>query len=65
MVVSLRPRLRTVSIMPGIEALAPERTESSSGSDGSPKRLPVSCSSEASASSTCASTPSWYVPVPA
>ena len=28
---SLRPRLRTVSIMPGIEARAPERTETSSG----------------------------------
>ena len=28
---SLRPRLSTVSIMPGIEARAPERTETSSG----------------------------------
>jgi hypothetical protein len=31
---SLRPRLRMVSIMPGIEAREPERTESSSGSAG-------------------------------
>ena len=30
-VASLRPRLRTVSIMPGIETRAPERTETSSG----------------------------------
>jgi hypothetical protein len=33
-----------VSIMPGIEARAPERTDSSSGSAASPKRLPISCS---------------------
>jgi hypothetical protein len=38
---SLRPRLRTVSIIPGMETRAPERTETSSGSAGSPKRLPV------------------------
>jgi hypothetical protein len=37
---SLRPRFRTVSIMPGIEARAPERTESSSGSEESPNVLP-------------------------
>ena len=35
---SLRPRLRMVSIMPGIEARAPERTETSSGLAASPKR---------------------------
>ena len=33
---SLRPRLRTVSIMPGIETRAPERTETSSGLAASP-----------------------------
>ena len=33
-----------MSIIPGIETAAPERTETSSGSCGSPKRLPV-CSS--------------------
>ena len=38
---SLRPRLRTVSIMPGIEARAPERTETRSGASSSPKRRPV------------------------
>ncbi len=40
-VTSLRPRLRTVSIMPGIEARAPERTDTSSGFSGSPKVLPA------------------------
>jgi hypothetical protein len=38
---SLSPRLSTVSIMPGIEARAPERTETSSGLARSPKRRPV------------------------
>jgi hypothetical protein len=43
-----------VSIIPGIEAGAPERTETSSGSAGSPKRRP--------ASSPIASTawPTWF-----
>ena len=35
---SSSPRLRTVSIIPGIETAAPERTETSSGQAGSPKR---------------------------
>ena len=39
-VCSLRPRLRTVSIMPGMENLAPERTDTRSGFAGSPKPLP-------------------------
>ena len=38
---SFNPRFRTVSIMPGIENAAPERTDTSSGSTGSPSRLPV------------------------
>ena len=42
---SLSPRLRTVSIIPGIENGAPERTETSSGSTSSPRRLPMSASS--------------------
>jgi hypothetical protein len=33
-----------VSIMPGIESRAPERTETRSGSRRSPKRLPTSFS---------------------
>ena len=36
-----------MSIIPGIETAAPERTETSSGSSGSPKRLPALPSSEA------------------
>ncbi len=48
--------------MPGMEARAPERTLSSSGSEASPNDLPVSASSEASASSSWASTPSGYPP---
>ena len=42
---SFRPRLRIVSIIPGIETAAPERTETSNGSCGSPKRLPLFSSS--------------------
>ncbi len=36
-----------VSIMPGIEAREPERTDSSSGSAASPNRLPISPSTKA------------------
>ena len=36
-----------MSIIPGIEIAAPERTETSSGSSWSPKRLPVFSSSRA------------------
>ena len=39
---SFNPRLRIVSIIPGIETAAPERTDTSSGSAGSPKRFPSS-----------------------
>ena len=39
-VLSLSPRLRTVSIMPGMETRAPERTESSSGFSTSPSSRP-------------------------
>lgn len=38
---SLRPTLSTVSIMPGMENFAPERTESSSGSSESPSVRPM------------------------
>ena len=41
-VLAFNPRLRIVSIIPGIEIAAPERTETRSGSSGSPKRLPLS-----------------------
>jgi hypothetical protein len=39
-VVAFSPRFSTVSIMPGIDTRAPERTLSSSGFSGSPK-LPL------------------------
>jgi len=52
---SLSPRLRTVSIIPGIENLAPERTETSSGSDASPIPLPIDFSSRDRAPATSAS----------
>ena len=51
---SFRPRLRIVSIMPGIESRAPERTETSSGFFRSPNFLPVCCSSAAMPASICA-----------
>ncbi len=41
---SLRPTLRTVSIIPGMENFAPERTDTSSGSWASPRRRPRSSS---------------------
>ncbi len=43
---SFRPRFRTVSIMPGMENLEPERTDTSSGLFTSPNlKLPTSASS--------------------
>src|SRR3990172_7350117 len=42
---SLRPRFRTVSIMPGIDTRAPDRTDTRSGLAGSPKRRLVADSS--------------------
>jgi hypothetical protein len=41
---SFRPMLSTVSIMPGMENLAPERQETKSGFLGSPKFLPTAFS---------------------
>ena len=41
-----------MSIIPGMETRAPERTETSSGSSGLPKRFPVSASTLRSAAST-------------
>src|SRR4030095_4152538 len=50
---SFRPRFRMVSIMPGIEARAPDRTDTRTGCSASPKRLPTAFSTRASASATC------------
>ncbi len=49
---SLRPRFKTVSIIPGIENAAPERTDTSSGSVASPRRFPVFVSSDSRAAAT-------------
>ena len=46
------PRFSTVSIMPGIEARAPERTETRSGFPASPKVLPAILPTWASARAT-------------
>ena len=62
---SLSPRLRTVSIIPGIENGAPERTDTSSGSTSSPRRLPILASSAASAAATSSSRPSGSFSWPA
>ena len=53
--VSFIPRLRIVSIMPGIESRAPERTETSNGRSLSPSFFPTDFSTFASAASTAAS----------
>ena len=55
MVIEHSPMLSTVSIMPGIDERAPERTDTSSGSAGSPNRLPMICSTLAIAAFASAS----------
>ena len=50
---SLRPRLRIVSIMPGIDARAPERTETRSGFLRSPNLRSTDFSTFARLSATC------------
>src|SRR3989449_4490412 len=62
-VVSLRPRFRTVSIIPGIESLAPERTETSSGCSEAPNFRPPFTSTADRASSTCFHIPGGNRPV--
>ena len=47
-----------MSIIPGIETAAPDRTETSSGSSLEPKRLPVVSSSLRTCSSTSSASPS-------
>ncbi len=42
---SLRPTFRTVSIIPGIDTAAPDRTETSSGSSAWPSFFPIFCCS--------------------
>ncbi len=49
----VNPTFNTVSIIPGMELRAPERTDTRSGSSGSPKLLPIIFSTLANAVSTC------------
>ena len=56
---SFRPRFKMVSIMPGMEARAPERTESNSGSSALPNCLPISASTNFTPART-SPTISWY-----
>ena len=60
---SFKPRLRIVSIMPGIEIGAPDLTETSNGFFGSPSFLPVTSSSRATLPSTSARSRSEYLPL--
>ena len=50
-----------MSIIPGIDSRAPERTETSSGSSASPSCLPARSSSARSASATSSASPSGSV----
>ena len=50
-----------MSIIPGIENAAPERTDTSSGSVASPSFLPIFASSARSASATSSMRPSGIV----
>ena len=54
-----------MSIMPGIENFAPERTETSSGACGSPNLRPTVRSTSAIAVRSCASIPAGIVLPPA
>jgi hypothetical protein len=49
-----------VSIIPGIDARAPERTLTSSGADGSPRRAPMAFSSRVTAAVIACST-AWAI----
>ena len=51
-----------MSIIPGIEIAAPERTETSSGLEGLPKLVPVACSSRPTCSSISSSRPGGSSP---
>ena len=56
----LSPILSTVSIIPGIETRAPDRTETRSGFSLSPKPFPITCSTLVRFDSTAASSPFAY-----
>ena len=60
---SFKPMFRTVFIMPGMENLAPERQETSSGFFGSPNFLPVAFSTFFIAATCCSHCPAGNFPV--
>ncbi len=60
-VVSFRPMFSTLSIIPGIETRAPDRTENSSGLTEPPNPLLISPSTFAMAALTSSSSPSGNV----
>ncbi len=55
-----RPTFRTVSIIPGIDLRAPERTETSSGFLASPNLVPMTDSTRPSARCTSAASAFGY-----
>ena len=55
--------LRTVSIMPGMENLAPDRTDTSSGSSGSPSRRPIAFSIASRCADTSPASSAGSLPV--
>ena len=59
---SFSPRLSTVSIIPGIENFAPERTDTSNGSRASPRVRPIFFSSAATCFLISASMPFGHPP---
>jgi hypothetical protein len=59
---SFSPIFRTVSIIPGIENFAPDRTDTSSGSAGSPSFFPRAASRAVRCSATSASKPAGTDP---
>jgi hypothetical protein len=60
---SFSPTLSTVSIMPGIDTGAPDRTETSRGSTGAPSTLPLACCNPSRCSSISVQSPSGSVPI--
>ena len=61
-VLSFKPKLRTVSIMPGIENFAPERTDTNSGSATLPSLRPIFFSSAATCFAISRSRPFGHPP---
>jgi hypothetical protein len=59
-VLVVRPTFNTVSIMPGMEALAPDRTETSSGRSGSPNPIPIDRSTRFSDFNAASHMPGGY-----